>query len=550
MKRWMMAALLFAGLLLGGFYALGGQMGVLLLFARYGLHQEAGPSQSVPWAVVPTVAERGADKPNVVLIVADDLGYNDITLNGSGVAEGSLPTPNIDSIAANGVNFLRSYAGNATCSPSRAALLTGRYPTRFGFEFTSVPLTFSRVIAQFKSSSPLPTIYHAEQAAAMPPYESQGVPPSEVSLARLLKSQGYRTLHLGKWHLGEQPQFQPQAQGFDESLGFMAGGSMFLPSDDPGVVNAQQAFDPIDRFLWAVAPFHVQHNGGALFKPATYLTDYLTDEAIRAIDANRQHPFFLYLAYNAPHTPLQATRADYDALPQIKDHTRRVYAGMIRSLDRNIGRLLEHLRQQGQLNNTLVIFTSDNGGANYVGLEGLNSPFRGWKATFFEGGIRVPLLMQWPAQLKPGTTFAESVSHFDIFATVAAATGAPLPQDRRLDGVNLLPFAQGSRQGPVHEQLVWRSGGYQAIQRGDWKLQVNHTLNRQWLFNLREDAAERVNLIDRHPELAQALRLQLKAFNRQQAAPLWPAVLEVPVAIDKPMNRPYTSADEFIYWSN
>jgi arylsulfatase A-like enzyme len=540
-------------LLLGlTFVAVGGRVGALLLYAKYGLHTEAAPNQPVDWRPVNavSVARTGPRPPNIVLIVADDLGYNDLSIDGGGVAGDAVPTPNINSIAANGIRFEQSYAGNATCSPSRAALLTGRYPTRFGFEFTSVPLTFSRVIASSKKAGLHPTIYHAEREAQMPTYESQGVPTSEISIARLLKQSGYRTLHIGKWHLGEDRQFRPQAHGFDQSLGFLAGGSMYLPEDDPQVVNAQQDFDPIDKFIWAVAPFGVRLNDSEPFKPAGYMTDYLTDEALQAIKANREQPFFLYLAYNAPHTPLQASKADYEALGQIQDPTRRVYAGMIRSLDRNIGRVLEELKQQGLDDNTLVIFTSDNGGAHYIGLDGLNSPYRGWKATFFEGGVRVPLFMQWPAQIAAGSHFQPAVSHFDIFATAAAAAHAPLPNDRVIDGVDLLPFVQGKQQGAPHAQLFWRSGAYQAVQAGHWKLQVNATQQLDWLYNIKDDPTEQHNLASAQPEQVHALKARLATFNQAQQAPLWPAMLEAPVLIDKPMNRPQSADDEFIYWSN
>jgi arylsulfatase A-like enzyme len=552
MKRFAWGLTLVVVLLGLAFVAVGGRMGALLLFAKYGLHTDAAPNQAVHWSTASAgpKAGDGPRPPNIVLIVADDLGYNDLSINGGGVAGDAVPTPNINSIAANGIRFNRSYAGNATCSPSRAALLTGRYPTRFGFEFTSVPLTFSRVIASSKSTGIHPTIYHAEREQAMPAYEAQGVPTSEISIARLLKQSGYRTLHVGKWHLGENQQFRPNAHGFDQSLGFLAGGSMFLPEDDPQVVNAQQEFDPIDKFLWAVAPFGVRFNDSEPFKPRGYMTDYLTDEALQAIKANREQPFFLYLAYNAPHTPLQATKADYDALPQINDHTRRVYGGMIRSLDRNIGRVLDELKQQGLDDNTLVIFTSDNGGANYIGLDGLNHPYRGWKATFFEGGVRVPLFMQWPGKIAAGSHFDEAVSHFDIFATAAAAAKAALPSDRIIDGVDLLPFAQGKQQGAPHEQLFWRSGAYQAVQAGDWKLQVNATQQLDWLYNIKDDPTEQHNLASALPEQVQALKSRLASFNQAQQAPLWPAVLEAPILIDKPMNRPQSADDAFIYWSN
>ena len=551
MKRFFVGLGLVLLLAVGGYFAAGGKQGVMLLFVKYVLHTEAAPTQPVTWQQAPasTPAE-GPRPPNIVLIVADDLGYNDISLNGGGVAGDAVPTPHINSIAHNGINFSNGHAGNATCSPSRAAMMTGRYPTRFGFEFTSVPMSFSRNIAEFKSKGLHPVIYHADREAQMPAFESQGVPTSEIMLPKLLKQAGYHSIHIGKWHMGENASMGPNAHGFDETLGFLQGGMMFLEADDPNVVNAQQDFDPIDQFLWAAAPFGVSYNNGEAFKPATYVTDYFTDEALQAIKANKDRPFFMYLAYNAPHTPLQATREDYDALPQIKDHTRRVYAAMIRNLDRNIGRVLAELKAQGLDQNTLVIFTSDNGGAHYIGLDDLNKPYRGWKATFFEGGTRVPFFMQLPGVIAPGSQFTAPVSHFDIFATSAALAGVQPPADRVIDGVNLIPFARGEQGGRPHEQMFWRSGAYQVARSGDWKLQVNETQDKVWLFNLKDDPTEQHNLVDAEPARVKELLAQLAEFNSQQKAPLWPSLVEAPILIDKPLNRPQTIDDEFIYWSN
>ena len=551
MKRFFVGLGLVLLLAVGGYFAAGGKQGVMLLFVKYVLHTEAAPTQPVTWQQAPasTPAE-GPRPPNIVLIVADDLGYNDISLNGGGVAGDAVPTPHINSIAHNGINFSNGHAGNATCSPSRAAMMTGRYPTRFGFEFTSVPMSFSRNIAEFKSKGLHPVIYHADREAQMPAFESQGVPTSEIMLPKLLKQADYHSIHVGKWHMGENASMGPNAHGFDETLGFLQGGMMFLEADDPNVVNAQQDFDPIDQFLWAAAPFGVSYNNGEAFKPATYVTDYFTDEALQAIKANKDRPFFMYLAYNAPHTPLQATREDYDALPQIKDHTRRVYAAMIRNLDRNIGRVLAELKAQGLDQNTLVIFTSDNGGAHYIGLDDLNKPYRGWKATFFEGGTRVPFFMQLPGVIAPGSQFTAPVSHFDIFATSAALAGVQPPADRVIDGVNLIPFARGEQGGRPHEQMFWRSGAYQVARSGDWKLQVNETQDKVWLFNLQDDPTEQHNLVDAEPARVKELLAQLAEFNSQQKAPLWPSLVEAPILIDKPLNRPQTIDDEFIYWSN
>jgi arylsulfatase A-like enzyme len=504
-------------------------------------------NRPVTWSRGPAAAPSGQRPPNIIVIVADDLGFNDISRNG-GVAGGLVRTPHIDALAAEVVSVDAAYAANATCSPSRAAIMTGRYPTRFGFEFTGAPQAFSRYLSHADPNALRQPIFHQDRVADMPPEAALGVPASEVTIAELLRAHGYHTVHIGKWHLGERADMRPEAQGFDESLGFMAGAAMFMAPDDPDVVNAQLPFDPIDRFLWANLPYAVQWNGGQRFRPEGYLTDYFAREAVAAIEANRNRPFFLYLAFNAPHTPLQAARADYEALSEITDHTERVYGAMILALDRGVGQVMQALRDNGLDQNTLVIFTSDNGGAWYVGLPHINAPFRGWKATFFEGGVRAPFFARWPGHLPAGARIAGPATHMDIFATAAAAAGAPI--ERPVDGVNLLPQLSGRMNSPPHDVLFWRSGPYRAVRAGEWKLQVSETPSRVWLFNLREDPTEQRDLSAAHPERVAELRALLEAHNAEMPPPIWPALLEGPVRIDVPLNAPWREDQEYIYWSN
>jgi len=384
----------------------------------------------------------------------------------------------------------------------------------------------------------------------VPSLDDEGIPPTEVTLAELLHEHGYRTIGLGKWHLGEAPPLRPEARGFDEYLGFYAGGSMYLDADDPRAVNSVQEFDPIDVFLWANLPFAVRKNGGPRFRPATYMTDYLADEATKAIAANRNRPFFLYFAPNAPHTPLQALREDYDALSHIPDHRLRVYAAMIRALDRAVGRILAALKTNGLDSNTLVIFTSDNGGANYIALPDINRPYRGWKMTFFEGGIRSPFFMRWPGHLPTGTTFPAPTGHVDIFATAAAAAGAPLPQDRVIDGVNLLPFLRGEASGDPHQALFWRSGHYETVLSDGWKLQVSQRPPRNWLFHVATDPTERSDVSAANPDKVRELSAILAAHDAKMVAPAWPSLIEGPIAIDHPLGVPDKPDDEYVYWDN
>lgn len=484
-------------------------------------------------------------RPNIILIVADDLGFNDISLNGGGVANGRVKTPNIDRIAKEGVNFTNAYAANATCSPSRAAMLTGRYPTRFGFEFTAVPVRFANFVSHGDGVGPLKAIYHGERVTDdLPDYPDMGVPPSEVTIAESLKQVGYHNVHIGKWHLGEAEALQPQSQGFDESLAILAGGAMFMREDDPDAVNAKLPWDPIDRFIWPNLRHAVTFNGSPRFAARGHMTDYFAEEAMKVIEANQHRPFFLYLAFNAPHTPLQATRADYDALSYIKDHKSRVYGAMVAQLDRRIGDVMAKVKQLGMDDNTLIIFTSDNGGAWYVGMEGLNAPYRGWKATFYEGGIRTPLFLRWPSRLAAGSQRADLSGHLDLFAVIAGAAGAALPQDRVMDSEDLLA-------GPVKRQeMFWRSGDYRAVRQGDWKLHVTKRPVSQRLYNLAEDPQERRNLAQTRPDKAAELAAIITVHNRGMAKPLWPGLIEAPVRLDVPLNAPWKEGQDYIYWTN
>jgi arylsulfatase A-like enzyme len=536
-----------------GFWSLGGKTGVMLLAIKYFIRTDYQPGPEVQWAQAPALVNSGhaTKRPNIVLIVADDLGFNDITLHGGGIAKGTVPTPNIDSIAKGGVDFLAGYSGNATCAPSRAAMMTGRYPTRFGFEFTPTPKQFMKVITSNANSGDLlKPIYHAEREADLIPYEDMGLPTTEVTLARALQNTGYRTLHLGKWHLGDSPQFRPYAHGFDESLSLQHAASMFLPENAPKVVNAKQEFDLIDKFLWAAHPWGIRFNAGEPFQPPRYMTDYLTDEALKAIDANKQRPFFMFLAYNAPHTPLQSTQEDYDALPHITDHTTRVYAAMIRSLDRNVGRVLKHLKDNGLEENTLIMFTSDNGGAHYIGVPDLNQPYRGWKATFYEGGIRVPFFMKWPQGLPKAASYKQPISHLDIFSTALAAAAAPPPEGKVLDGVNLLPFVRGEKSNAPHSQIFFRTHTYLAMRQGDWKLQVMERPQQDVLYNLAKDPGERINLAEQEPARLLQMKKELQAINAQQIKPLWPSLGEGPIRLDKTLKQAPQPGDAYIYYAN
>ena len=505
-----------------------------------------GENQSVTWAQGPSASPSEVDDvdklPNIVLIVVDDLGFNDITYYGGGIGGGSVPTPQIDSIAKQGIHFTNGYTGNGTCAPSRAALLTGRYPTRVGFEFTPASPQLMELVSgdSFKE----------ENAENYPPSSSLGLPGSELTLPEVLKEKGYHSLLLGKWHLGADEGMTPNDQGFDEFLGFLGGGAMFMEEDDPNVVNSKQDFDPIDKYLWPNLKYGVRFNKGERFKPDSHVTDYLSREAVKAIEENRNRPFFMYLAYNAPHTPLQSEKRDYDALSHIEDHTERTYAGMIRGLDRGIGQVLTSLEENGLSDNTMVIFTSDNGGAGYVGLPDLNKPYRGWKMTLFEGGIHTPYFIKWPEKIAAGSQYDSPVAHIDIFSTVLAAVGIALPDDRITDGKDILKVALDPEQPSLDRPLFWRSGGYKVVQQDGWKLQLLEHNGKTWVFNLNEDPTEQRDLSALNPEKLNELRKVLYSIDDQMIKSMWPSLAEAQNPIDFTIDKIPDGEYETVIWEN
>ena len=520
-------------------------------------------NRELNWSQGPeVVASEPADRPpNIVLIVTDDMGFNDISLYNGGAGDGTLQTPSIDALAHEGVTFTNGYAANAVCAPSRASIMTGRYSTRFGFEFTpffKTGVTIFRWMEEL-NPGPVPLFLDEASAATMKPLQELGLPSSEITIAELLKQQGYYTAHVGKWHLGSVNDMVVTNQGFDDSLELK--GTLYLPQDHPDVVNAKVEGDRIDRMVWATGTYSAAFNGvgnpGEQFKPKGYLTDYYTDQAVKVIENNRNRPFFLYLAHWGIHNPLQAARADYDALSHIEDHRLRVYSAMIRAVDRSVARVTQALEENGLTDNTLIILTSDNGGAGYIGLPNVNKPYRGWKLNHFEGGTHVPFMARWPARISAGTSMEDPIHHNDIFTTIAAAAGAQLPQDRKIDGVDLLPYIRKETSGAPHETLFWREGHQQTVLHQGWKLiraEQPHLPQpapmARWLFNLAVDPTEQNNLAAQNSEKLAELDALLAAHNAEQVEPLWPTVFNSPQLIDKTTNEPMEEGDEFIYWPN
>ena len=505
------------------------------------------------WAEGPASAERAPEErpPNIIFILTDDMGFNDISLYNGGAADGSVMTPHIDALAEQGVTLSNGYSANAVCAPSRATLMTGRYSTRFGFEFTPFPRIGATIFQWMRNpEAALPSYFDQAALAALPddPLAEFGMPAEEITIAEVLREAGYYTAHIGKWHLGTSSGMRPEDQGFDDSLNMA--GLLYLPEDHPDVVNAKRSEDNIERMVWANAEYAAEFNGGERFQPDGYLTDYYTAEALKVIENNQNRPFFLYLSHWGIHNPLQATRADYDEFAHIDDHHLRVYAGMIRSVDRSVGQVVEKLEQLGLSENTLILFTADNGGAGYIQLPDVNKPFRGWKLTHFEGGIHVPFMAKWPAKISPGSVMDAPVHHIDVFHTFAGAAGAAVPDDRSLDGVDLMPYFTGEKEGLPHDTLFWREGHQQTVLHKGWKMIRADIPDKRWLFNLVSDPTEQNNLAAEEPAKLAELEALLAVHNAEQAAPMWPSVLNGPQLIDKHGGQPYEPGDDYIYWPN
>jgi len=436
---------------------------------------------SIP-SLAPAAGEAQTGRPNIVVIVADDMGYADVGFHGSR----DIPTPNIDALARDGIRFTDAYVSGPYCSPTRAGLMTGRYPQRFGHEFNPARGDF-------------------------------GLPLEQATMADRLKAAGYRTALFGKWHLGATAALHPMERGFEEFFGFLGGEHSY--------------FDAMPA------------TGGPVFdgrKPAEqmgYLTDELGDRAVAFIERNRSRPFFLYLAFNAVHTPMHATEKYLTRFAHIADERRRTYAAMLSAMDDGIGRTMAALRRAGLEENTLVFFFSDNGGPTMptTTVNGSsNAPLRGSKRQTWEGGIRVPFVIHWKGHLAAGATDSRPIIQLDVLPTALAAAGVDVQPAWKLDGVNLLPFLTGKQAGAPHDALYWRLGGTMAIRKGNWKLVKTaegplrdidpaalSDLSTAELYDLEDDVGETKNLAAARPEKARELADAWQRWNRQLVRPRW-----------------------------
>jgi arylsulfatase A-like enzyme len=466
------------------------------------------------WAAIGTAEARAAGtepaRPNIVLLFADDLGYGELGCQGNP----QIPTPNIDSIAAAGIRFTDGYVTAAYCSPSRAGLLSGRFPARFGYELNPI--------------------------GAVNEDPSVGLPRSQVTLAQHLHNAGYTTALVGKWHLGASAAHHPLRRGFDEFFGFLHEGHFFVPPPYRGVTTMLRRKTLPDgsdgrwiedglvysNHMGNDEPAYDANNpivrGGQPVEERAYLTDAFTREAIDFIDRSRARPFFLYLAYNAVHSPLQGADAYMERFRSIEDVHRRIFAAMLGNLDDSVGAVLQKLRDEGLEENTLVFFISDNGGPTRE-LTSSNLPLRGGKGDVYEGGIRVPFLVQWKGKIPAGEVYRRPVMTPDVYATAAAVAGAPVPESRSIDGVNLLPYLTGERDGRPHEVLFWRLGQRTAVRVGDWKLVRNpkRGADSSWhVYDLAEDVDESDDLAQSQPEKLEELKNVWDRLNGEMLEPI------------------------------
>ena len=401
-------------------------------------------------------------KPNIVIILTDDQGYADVSYNPHSPPE--VSTPNIDALAHSSIICTQGYTSGHVCSPTRAGLMTGRYQQRFG-------------------------IYTAGEGGS-------GVPLDEVFIPQRLKPAGYVSGALGKWHLGLTEEYHAMNRGFDEFYGFMGRG-------------AHPYFDHSDMD-------HPIYRGLKPIKEEGYLTTRITEEAVDFIKRHKKDPFFLYVAYNAVHSPPEAPEEDIKKVTG--DETRDTLMAMIKHLDMGVGEIVKSLKSHDLFDNTLLIFLTDNGGSNAMSAN--NTPLRGFKQMDYEGGIHVPFIVSWPAQLDGGKKCDVPMWSIDLFATALDAAGLPMPTDRPLDGKSILPALKGETD-KLHDELYWSSAGAKgkwAIRSGNWKLVAEK--DRIELFDLKNDLSETTNLAARHPEMVSALTDKYHAWLDEMAEPI------------------------------
>ena len=421
--------------------------------------------------------------PNVIVIMTDDLGYVDVGFNGSK----DIPTPNIDRIAQNGVKFTNGYTPYSVCSPSRAGFITGRYQQRFGYERN----------AQYRPNDP-----------------NMGLPQTEKTIPEVIGQSGYTSGIIGKWHLGAHISNHPLNRGFDFFYGHLGGGHRYFPEELTIKDSYSFSDEPMSYRSWIMRDHQPE-------KTDEYLTDEFSNEAVAFVEKNQKGAFFLYLAYNAPHGPLQATQKYLDRFEQIENKKRKTYAAMVSAVDDGVGRLLDKLEALKISENTMIFFLSDNGGPEPKNGSN-NGPLREGKSSIYEGGNRIPFAMQWPTQITP-MVYEYPISSLDILPTIAELTQTPIAQDKPLDGVNIIPYLKGEKQGRPHQTFYVRKfdDDLYSVRDGDLKLVTKKKNSVKELYNLQEDLGEENDLADAFPEEVKRLDSLRQNWDSQLIDPIF-----------------------------
>lgn len=418
-------------------------------------------------------------QPNIIFLFADDAGYADFGFQGSKI----MKTPNLDKLAKSGVRFTQGYVTDATCAPSRAGLITGKYQQRFGYEEINVPG------------------YMSENSKFLG--DDMGLPLDQVTMADYLKKLGYTNAMIGKWHLGDADRYHPLKRGFDEFYGFRGGDRSYF------------AYQEIPK---GHLDKRMESGFGNFEEPKGYATDVFADKAVSFIERNQDKPFFIYLAFNAVHTPMEATPEDLKKFPELIG-TRKEVAAMTLALDRACGKVLDKLKELGLDENTIVVFSNDNGGPTDKNAS-INLPLSGTKSNHLEGGLRVPFLISWPAQLKGNQTYNYPVSTLDLLPTFFASAGGNVSDLKDIDGVNLIPFVKGENTNRPHETLYWKKENRGVYREGDWKL-IRFPDRPAELYDMSKDIAEQHDLAKKYPERVRNMYKQLFSWELTLERPMW-----------------------------
>ena len=473
--------------------------------------------------------------PNILFIVVDDLGKYEVSAYGSE----TMNTPHIDQLASEGVRFTDCYVSSPVCSPSRAGMMTGRYPTRYGYETQPMEI-YPNNLAVYAMGKYLINTgdFVMDTKPKFPPewqIEKQGVPPTEYTLAEMLKMRNYNTACIGKWHLGFAKELIPNARGFDYQYGFYGAFSLYSEKrNSPNMVNyIHDSFSAKHQWKMGRAETSAIRKDNKVIDEKRYLTYAIMEEGLEymARHRNDKNPFFLYLAFNAPHVPFQAPRVYYEMEDDEPDENKRVYHAMIHALDDAIGNIMAKMKAMGLEENTLIYLISDNGGASYTKATD-NGPYKGGKLTMFEGGVNVLFMMKWKGHIPEGVVYENPVSSMDIFMTTTKTAECPLPKDRVFDGVNLIPFVNNENTGIPHNVFYWKADHIEAMRRGNWKFLLSTRDKWLELYNIKEDKYEHYDLHDVNPDTLEVLRQEFDVWKGQIEAPLWPRLMDHKFTID------------------